>query len=200
MRLSTIVLLCVLLAPASAFADAYRVDLIVFLDKTESPAEFGRSVQVPDTARTLDPANAAALKSNGIEILPDDQFALTDSWQRLKTAKRYQPLIRLAWLQKNPPAERSVALRLKWGDGLSVNHGEGRGASLVHPVDGSVALLLGNYLNLDVDLAYTQRGTDAAPSTWRLREKRRMKRDELHHLDSPKLGVIARIVRAAPPG
>lgn len=200
MRLSTIVLLCALLAPASAFADTYRVDLIVFLDKTENPAEFGRSAAPPDTARALDIANAAGLKSNGIEILPDDQFALTDQWQRLKTAKRYQPLIRLAWLQRDPPAERSPALRLKWGESLSVSNGEGRGAALVNPVDGSVALLLGNYLNLDVDLAYTQRGSDGGAATWRLREKRRMKRDDLHHLDSPKLGVIARIVRTAPPG
>ena len=196
--LPVIALLFVLSAsPTAAHADTYRVDLIVFLDKS-SITELGRAPQLPDTGKALDIANAAALKQAGIEILPDEQFALTDQWQRLKTAKRYQPLLRLAWLQKNPPADRSTPLRLKWGEGFGSSNGEGLGASLLLPVDGSVALLLGNYLNLDLDLVYTQKNADGSASSWRLREKRRMKRDELHHIDSARLGALARVVKLAP--
>lgn len=185
--------------PGAAGANTYRVDLIVFLDK-HAAAEQGRAPVIADTGKAIDLANTAALKAAGIEILPDDQFALTDQWQRLKTAKRYQPLIRLAWLQKNPPADASATLRLKWGEGLSLGNGDGLGASLLMPVDGTVALLLGNFLNLDVDVVYTQRsGETGNGSSYRLNEKRRMKRDELHYLDSPKLGMIARVSKAQLP-
>lgn len=197
MRFLTLALLSALLLPLQAFADTYRVDLIVFLDKSGSN-EMGRGAIIPDTGKALDVTNLAALKLAGIEILPDEQFALTDQWQRLKTAKRYQPLIRLAWLQKKPPSDRSVALRLKWGEAFSGSNGEGLGATMLLPVDGSVALLLGNYLNLDLDLAYSQKNADGSASSWRLREKRRMKRDDLHHLDSPKLGALARVTRITP--
>ena len=190
-------LLLMFAIPGAASADIYRVDLIVFLDKSAS-AEQGRAPMQPDTGKAIEITNLAALKLAGIEILPDEQFALTDQWQRLKTAKRYQPLIRLGWLQKKPPSDRSVILRLKWGEGFSSSNGEGLGASLLLPVDGSIALLLGNYLNLDLDLVYNQKNADGTASSWHLREKRRMKRDELHHLDSPKLGALARISKLAP--
>lgn len=196
MRLS-IIRLCLalsLLLPLAAQADAYRVDLIVFLDKN-SADELGRPYSDPKPGKALDVSNAGALKAAGIAILPDDQFALTDQWQRLKTAKRYQPLLRLAWTQKDPPSDGSIALRLKAGDAFSANNSGG--SSLISPLDGDVALVLGSYLHLDADLAYTQKTAEGAV-TWRLREKRRLKRDELHHLDSAKLGVIARVVKAQP--
>lgn len=194
----TALLLAMLCLPLQALAEVYRVDLIVFLDKNDA-TELGRTPAPVDLGKVVELDNAAALKAAGITVLPDDQFGLTDQWQRLKTAKRYQPLIKLAWLQKDPPADRGNAtLRLKWGEGLSLSNGEGRGASLAQPVDGTVALLLNTYLNLEVDLTYTQREADGTGGAWRLKQKRKMKRDELHHLDSAKLGVLAKITKATP--
>lgn len=184
-------ILLVLAAPL-AQADTYRVDLLVFLDKTAS-VESGRPFELANLGKLLPLDNAAALKDAGIALLPEDQFGLLDAWKRLKSSKRYQPLIRLAWTQENPAADGSDALRLVWGDTLVIDGGAGGMSSgLAKPVEGSVALMLGNYLNLDVNLAYTQ-PTESGARSWRLREKRRLKRDELQHLDSPKLGVLARV-------
>lgn len=195
-RLLKFLLLCL---PLAAQAETYRVDLIVFLDKSAAligGAEQGRAPQPPDLRGALELDHAGPLKSAGIEILPDDQFALNDQWQRLKTSKRFAPLIKLAWTQQDPPAERAAALHLKWGSTFAVDQGN-MSAALLTPVDGSVGLLLGHYLHLDVDLAYTQK-SETGIGAYRLRENRQMKRDELHHLDSARLGVLARVSKAAP--
>jgi len=183
--------LLLLLVSGSALAQTatppevrYRVDLILFLDKqgAETPA----SAQ-PLPEPLIEPDDAAALAAAGIERLPDSGFALNAELQKLRRSKRYQPLTTLSWVQKNPPAERGAALHLRWGAPLSA-----QGLNLA-TVDGSVALLMGRYLHLDVDLAYNAVRADGSLGSVALRERRRMKRDELHYLDSPKLGVLAKV-------
>jgi len=189
--MKTIMAALLLLAAPLAQADTYRVDALVFLDKSAS-SELGRSYELPDLGKSINLDNAAALKDAGITLLPEDQFGLAEQWKRLKSSRQYQPLIRLAWVQENPPVDRSLPLRLSWGETMVVEGGDSMSSGLARPVDGSIALMLGNYLNLDVNLLYTER-TGRGVQSWRLREKRRLKRDELHHLDSPRLGVIARV-------
>lgn len=180
-----------LFAVPLARAEIYRVDLIVFLDKS-APGEQGRGYDLPDLSHSINLDNAADLKAAGISVLPEEKFALNNEWQHLKLAKSYQPLMRLAWTQENPPAERGPALHLRWGSTLIINDPGSMTTGLVSPVDGSVALLLGRYLHLDADLIYSQK-TETGVASYRLREKRRMKRDELHHLDSPRLGIVAKV-------
>jgi hypothetical protein len=179
------------LAPLAARAEVYRMDLLVFLDKSGG-AELGRRPEPAAPRGAIELTNTAALKAAGIEILPVEQFALAEQWERLRNSKNYQPLIRLAWTQKDPPAERGPALRVRFGQGLGVESAGGLAEASVSPVEGSVALLLGHYLQLDADLQYTAPagGTLAA---WRLAERRRMRRNELHHLDGPRLGILAQV-------
>ena len=182
-----------------ALAETYRVDLIVFLDKSASQ-ESGQPPAMPNLSRALALDDAAALARAGITLIPDEQFGLQEQWQRLRNARRYQPLIRLAWTQPDPPAERGAALRLKLGQSQVVNATDpGSFASAaISPVEGSVALLLNQYLMIDADLLYTL-PTASGHTSYPLRERRRMRRDELHYLDSPKLGVIARVSKAGAP-
>lgn len=192
--LTMLALACGLAVSPAVHAEAYRMDLIVFLDRN-APGEAGRRASLPSSINAIALDNAAALQAAGIRLLPETDFALQESWQRLRNSKRFQPLLRLAWVQQDPPAERGPALRLRLGQQQGLTDAEG-GAFLIAPVEGSVALLLNRYLMLDADLSYTQPNG----SSFRLRERRRMKRDELHHLDSPRLGVIARVGKATPAG
>lgn len=179
------------LLSAPALAESYRVDLIVFLDLGAS-GESGRAPQLPTLTRALETGNAAALESAGIRVLPESDSSLNEHWQRLRSSKNYRPLAKLSWVQRNPPAENGPGLRLRQGEPMTVS---GDGVQLLSPLDGSVRLLLGRYLHLDADLVYTQ-PVEGGHLSYRLNERRRMRRDELHHLDSPKLGVIARVQRA----
>lgn len=186
------VLLALTTAPVAA--ETYRMDVIVFLDLSVA-GEAGGAPQAPSAGNIIGLENAAALAAAGIKLLPEDQFGLQEQWQRLRNSKRYRPLLRLAWTQANPPAERGPALRLRLGQAQAVGNADGFGAQAFSPVDGSIAMLLNRYLMLDSDLVYTVPVAGGYQS-YALRERRRMKRDELHYIDSPKLGVIARVSKA----
>jgi hypothetical protein len=191
--LRCLVVLALVAAPA-AHAARYRVDLIVFIDRTGPAGESTQPLLLPDVAKALEPFEATPLRNVGIEVLPDAEFGLVQEWQRLKNSRNHQPLLRLAWLQKDPPGERGPRLRLRWGDAFT--QVAQLGAQRVFPVDGSVSLLASRYLHLDAELVYTQADGSGDLRSFRLGERRRLRRDELHHLDSPRLGILARATRA----
>jgi hypothetical protein len=184
--------LCAAILPAHA--ERYRVDLIVFIDRSGPPQESPLAVQSPDLARTIEPSDTADLRAAGIEVLPDESFGLGDVWNRLRNSRNHQPVLRLAWLQKDPPVERGPGLRLRYGQ----PHGRltAQGTSAVYPVEGAVALRAGRFLHLDADLVYTQADGTGELSSFRLKERRRLRREELHHLDSPRLGLLVRVQKA----
>ena len=89
-------------------------------------------------------------------------------------------------------------MRLHYGTPFSdlATAGNNSAGNSIFPVDGTVALLAGRFLHLDADLVATQLDSAGALTSYRLHEKRRLRRDELHHLDSPKLGVLVQVGRA----
>jgi hypothetical protein len=187
-------LLLAALAPSAAPAQQrYRVDVIVFADRSAPANESTQPVMQPEPTRTLEPWEVAPLRNAGIEILEDELFGLMDAWNRLRNSKNHEPLIRLAWIQKDPPAERGIAIRLKHGKPMTGV--TGAGSAEYYPVDGWVALLAGRYLHLDASFVHTQALEDGELRSFKLRERRRLKRDELNHLDSPRIGLLVRAQR-----
>ena len=182
--------LVALLAPATALAERYRVDLILFGDRSAPAGESSLAFQAPNLVNSIEPFEANKLRAAGIEVLPDDSFDLVDAWNHLRNSKNHQALLRLAWLQKDPPSDRGPSLRLHVGEPFSRLMQSGGGG--IYPVDGSVALLAGRFLHVDAELIQTQ-DVSGELRSFRLREKRRVKRDELHHLDSPRLGLLVRV-------
>ncbi|HET8882859.1 MAG TPA: CsiV family protein [Solimonas sp.] len=175
-------MLLLLALAAPVHAETYRMDLIVFVDRYAA-TEAGTPATLPDLAGAILPDNPAALQAAGITLLPDAAFGLQSEWQRLRNSKRFAPLVRLASTQADPPSANGPALRVRWGAPSPTG---------TTPVDGRVMLLIVNrYLTLDADLLYT-----AGTSSWRLDTRRRMRRDELHHLDSARLGILARVTKA----
>lgn len=187
----------------AAYAETFRVDLIVF--RFLGPAgELGQPVQMPtvgavtaDAATAIDPKDTARLAAAGITVLPDAEFALGPEWASLRSSRDFRPLIRLAWTQKDPPSENGPRLLIRSGAKLTLSAPDGLGAAEVSEIDGSVALLLSRFLHLDTDLVYTQ--PEGEPQSWHLRERRRMRRDEVHHLDSPRLGILAEVSKVDAP-
>lgn len=189
-----LVLAASLLAPA-AQAEVWRVDLILFryLGAAE---ERGQTPRAPNLGGALELGNVAQLRAAGITVLPDSQFGLLDHWNHLKGSPQYKPLMKLAWTQADPPSERGPRLHLSGGAKLAVSEGNGIGVRELMEFDGSVGLNLSRYIHLDADFVYTQLGEE--PKSWRLDERRRMRSEDLHHLDSPRLGLVVRVTKAAP--
>lgn len=173
-----------------ARAETWRVDIIVFRFLGDAE-EFGRVPTAPQLRGAIELDDATRLAAAGIRILPANDFLLADHWSRLKGSPQFRPVIRLAWTQENPPSEKGPRLRLRAGEKFTLADAGGLGAREFQEVDGSVALHLGRYLHLDTDLLFTLGG--AAPASWALDESRRMRSEELHHLDSPRLGVITKV-------
>jgi len=184
------------LAPGSALAERYRVDLILFADRAVAGTEASQPLTLPETTRSFEPWEVMPLRNAGIEVLEDELFGLMNEWKRLDNSRNHEPLVRIAWIQKDPPGERGVALRLRNGKPMTGLTPEG--SVEVYPVDGWVALMAGRYLHLDANFVQTQADENGELRSYRLRERRRLRRDELNHLDSPRLGVLVKVQRADP--
>ncbi len=183
------------LLSAPAWAQTWRVDLLVFR-YLRPISEQGTPPAPPELSGAIDLTDTAALRLAGITLLPDEAFALHDHWKRLRQSAQFRPLIRLAWTQQDPPPRNGPRLRLTAGETMTVSDAYGLGAREMHEIDGSVALHLGRFLHLETDMIYT---TPEPPAqSWKLSSNRRMRSDELHHFDSPRLAAIVRVVRWDP--
>jgi hypothetical protein len=203
-------LLLVAAMPLVAHAERYRIDLIVFLDKGGMTTELPKPFVAPDLSKALE-LDAAALAGSSIELVPDAAFGMPEVWNRLRYSKRYQPLVKLAFMQTDPTADRALPLHIHSGAPLPMAAPPASGISAILPtpvtatpsmpayqtVDGTIALRLSRYLFLDADLVYTQPLPDGRLGSHALKEVRKMKRDELHYLDSPKLGIVAKVTKAS---
>ena len=183
------------LASAAAQAATWRVDLIVFR-YLPSVDEIGRAPVTPPLSTAIELNDAARLSKAGITLLPESDFRLANHWSRLRSSAQFRPLMRLAWTQNDPPVENGPRLRLRAGSKFTLSSAEDMSAREAQEIDGSVALHLNRFLHLDTNLVYTEAGT--SPASWVLQQSRRMRSDELHHIDSPKLGVIAQVTKWVP--
>lgn len=195
-------LLCCL--PALASAVSYRVDLIVYLDQNYQrggPGEPQTPATVPALGDAIDIDDAIRLEAAGVRLLPESDFLLEQAWQRLNNSRRFQPLAKLAWIQQDPPSVNGPKIRLRQGspqmpDGaMPAPALNSESPAAFYTLDGTVTLLLSRYLHVDVDLQYAQ-PQDNGRIGYRLTESRRMRSNELHHLDSPRFGVLVQATRA----
>lgn len=187
--------LLALLLALPAHADTWRVDLIVFRFLS-SVEEKGREPQAPGAADAIELDDLPRLSAAGITLLPEAEFGMNAQWDKLRASPQFRPLIKLAWTQNDPPPENGPRLRLSHGSKLQFKDEQGLGEREFSEVDGSVALHLGRFLHFDTDLIYTVGGD--TPQSYRLQESRRMRSDELNHLDSPRLGVLVKVVKWGP--
>lgn len=187
--------LLLVLAVSPARADTWRVDLVLFRF-LGSVDERGRLPQAAGARDAIELDDTARLSAAGITVLPEQEFGLEDQWRRLKASPQFRPLMKLAWTQNDPPAQHGPRLRVQGGNRIRLPAEQGLGEREFAEIDGSVALHLGRFLHLDADLVYTTAGDDA--TSWPLVESRRMRSEELHHLDSPKLGVLVRVTKVGP--
>lgn len=189
MRLSAtlslfVVCLIPLLTPMTvraADAGRYRVDAIVFLDNggvgDEQPL-----TAAPSIATGIPYDDAGRLSAAGITRLSDASFGLDNEWRHLRNARRFRPLLRLVWVQTAAASGTPVAIDTA------------AGTADAH-IAGTLALYVGTFLHVDAHLVYTFSGESGTAKSYRLDEVRRVKFDELHYLDSPRVGVIARVTK-----
>jgi len=198
---SPLLALALALSSLPAQAASYRVDLIVFRNLwagDPAPAAKGQPVHAVDLRGALDPAAGTSLSGAGIRMLPESDFALEEEWSRLRNSQQFRPVLRLSYVQDDPPPEKGPRVRIATPDTIVVDDPERMTSFEAHAIDGSIALYGGELLHVEADLQYT--GLSAQPPLVApLDELRRVLKGDLHYLDNRYFGVLVRVADADAP-
>ncbi len=183
----------------------YQVDLIVFerLSGGAGDEHWPLTPGYPEVERTVEPPSpgeddprlggdappAAGTGGDGEELLPvpKEKLSLGAAWRRLRGSADYRPLRYVAWRQPRLKGSEAPRVRIRF----PVEQEEPGQRQVI---DGVVTLLPGFYLHADVDLVYfLPVSAENGAQLVRLKEKRRLRFDELHYLDHPLFGVLLRV-------
>jgi hypothetical protein len=168
-----LVLLC-LVAPAAAQADVYDFEIVVFERPDGGANEFWEPEPgEPDPSIAIGRLNSAGA-SGGATLLPASAKTLGPS---VYTLKKKGMIVHdhLAWRQETRGRKSNTWFWI----------GGGR-------LSGLIRMSQGRYLHLDTDLILR----DAVSSQpYRIKLHRRMRSDELHYVDHPRLGILIRAAR-----
>lgn len=157
-------LLLVFAWQARADGKIFKIELLVFAHDTATNEVFDQYQSEIDW-----PARVAASES-----YRQAGSSLQGIFNELRSAPGYRPLMSLAWIQSVPANSMGTAVQIQDSSG---------------GINGFFRLQRGHYLHMIADLEYSPGGS----LIYRLNEKRRFKLRELHYLDHPKFGVIARV-------
>jgi hypothetical protein len=190
--LLALLVLCAGPAPLVAAPELYDVEIIIFSQNARS-----------DQGEAWHQADAEAGRAQGVS--PQNRFTeLSSSRYRLKPVRYslqqggdYTVLYHRAWRQLAYSPSRAVDYPVHALSDDSRNS-----------VEGTVRLVRGRYLHLDMDLLLRDTGlqppghyADGPGYTpaYRLIEKRRIKRSDLHYFDHPRFGVLALVTPVSAP-
>lgn len=155
---------------------------------------------------------------------PDGTLTLDEAYARLERSPRYRPILRMAWRQRVGGLRNPVPVRVQGGEELgrlgsdeietalpasSIRRGVSNtpDSRAIREVDGTVALVRGRFLHLQLDLVFREPGSSlvtrgVAPAygnagpyarfpTWHIAERREIRPGELQYFDHRRFGVIA---------
>lgn len=188
LSLATVVAAAATLAvPSTAYASRYRVDLIVFTDNANAGSEQAVPALLPDHGQAISIGDTSALAAHGIQVLSQSDSDLGKAWAALRYSRDFHPVMQISWIQTR--AASGTAIRIQHGAPLSL-----AGLS-VPPIVGRIALRTGRLLHLEAHMRYNFVNTSGAVVSYKLNETRRVRFKELHYIDSPKLGILARVTK-----
>lgn len=184
---SFVLLVAGTLLPAATYAAGYRVDVILFTNSAPATSEQPTPALLPQFGSAINVSDPAALVAHGIQLLSATDSGLQKQWQALRYSRNFHPAVQLSWVQS--AAASGTPLLIQDGTPLPLAGLE------IAPIAGTIALYTGRLLHLDAHLSYNFTNASGAVVSYKLNEVRRVKFDELHYLDSPRLGVLARVTK-----
>lgn len=168
--------ICLLLASASMACHAqawYLVELIVFNNTDPSALTTERwrsSPGLPDTASAV----PLALGSDRVRPMGPSVYRLAGVWQRLRDSGQYRPVRHLAWRQPGTSTSRAPIVQV--GEDPDGN------------VFGTVKVSRSKFLHMELDLLVRD-----GDGSYRVQTRRKMSANELHYIDHPLVGILARV-------
>lgn len=193
--------------PSAQAAGWYQFEMILFLNKdglVQSSDHWLTDPGTPDIAgaRLLQGAGGGAHVP-----LSSAAFKLIKQRRQLDRSGRYETLLHTAWRQpvRKHGQPKKFYFQFPGGGRSPISREETDPFAPKPRLQGTIAISRGRYLHADLDVVYRElrpprpAGTslpegevmeDPGIHIYRLTEKRRMRRDELHYLDHPALGAL----------
>lgn len=184
--------LLVLTSNAEAGEQWYQIELVVFSQQVPSTELFDQLESEIEWPARVAGLTRQSFFLNDLKRSPvpyarikSQDKMLHGSYAAIKNNFMYQPLLHVSWLQAVGDNRISTAVELKSADGT---------------LNGLVRIQRGYYLQLLVDMEYQPLQIDSYTEMpnpeqyiYHLKEKRRIKLNEVHYLDHPKFGIIAKV-------
>lgn len=161
-----------LLSQTSSAASLWNVEVIIF-ENVNVPLTPG--LTWPDHIESPSTAGAVSLASGGRGFRAlNGGFILSNSVAALKRSSRYRVLRHMRWQQPGISRHRPVPVVIE-GPGLS----------------GTMSITLGKFLHAQTNIVFNDGARNHLNQA-----KRRMRSNELHYIDHPKVGVLVKVTRA----
>jgi hypothetical protein len=147
----------------------------------------------------------------------NSELSLGSIYKQLSRASLTQPALHLAWIQPTQKDSKPVNVHLYPNAGRSpyAENSTLQNEMPYHPglgFDGLVSLKRGHYLHLNIDMGYQERNQEHLSATsfndvnnyseatlqplythYRMKQKRRIRTEEIHYFDHPRFGVIIQV-------
>lgn len=190
----TLTLACLATLPSLARADnLYKVEMLVFANESGVGIqdEYWPAQPPVDTGAALFPRPWNGYPLEALEELPRNDLRLSRDASLLARSGRYRVLYHRGWLQSIGSAQRTPPVRIKASSGD-------------YELDGSISLSRQRFLHARPNLQLSRFGqpmatgtvaedsapADYRPTAWLLQDSRRMRSNEIHYIDHPRLGIL----------
>ena len=171
-KIKAVILLMLSLVSSYVYADEkmYKIELVIFSQDMPNTEVFDQT-----ESEIVWPRNI--VKRSSYEKVDSEDMGLLESYAKLARNNNYNPLKHVAWIQGVKENRLSIAVQLGRGDPT---------------IKGFFRIQRGHLLHMIADLEYSPY-SDMGSVIYRLKEKRRFKLNEIHYLDHPKFGMLARV-------
>lgn len=180
--------------PALACANnLYKVEMLVFANESGLGIqdEYWPDVTPVDTRGAVFTRPWDGYPLEAFEELPRNDLRLGKDASLLARSGRYRVLYHRGWLQSIGNSQKAPSVRI-------------RASSGEYELDGRLSIYRNRFLHARPSLQLSQHGqaavvsaeqaspatSDYRPSAWLLQDARRMRSNEIHYIDHPKMGIL----------
>ncbi len=166
-NLRALLLASLVILSSPIYARSYKIELLIFAQDMPTNEVFNHyqsQIEWPGRVVGMDQYHHVSAV----------HMSLTGIKNKLQNSAGYRSLLHIAWTQDVGPHRVGTAVQIQDPSGR---------------VNGYFRIQRGHYLHMISDLEYSPNGS----VIYRLNEKRRFKLNQIHYLDHPKFGIIARV-------
>lgn len=201
-----LLILSTLLLGGIAQARDYQIEVVLF-ENVDGRELTAGGLYFPKLGRSLRLGTEEAVAEGFVPL--EQNLSLAQNAQSIAASRRYRLIRHLSWRQPGLAEDDAIPVRISLGETIplylpesiseyqnfipaSADASPTRDRKInTSTVNGSIKVHLGRFLHMDAQLVFTDVATQ---QSFRLSQSRKMRSRELHYIDNPRFGILARII------